>query len=239
MLSEYDVHLNAVGAVAGDDIAGVRIGAADDIRASFSDQDAIVLVGDRRVAQGVGADEIIDNDFSAGVFDDDSVGAIAGNDVSPASHRAADCDRVIRVKQVDPVPPIAQRSRASDVDADVIALDDVVAVQPDVNAVGRVARDEVSRPRRSAADGVAGCAGQFDAVRIGDRGRARCVGADVVALDHIAANKRSISRLEKHADAVTTTSSDHVTISRDHVTIGDRGPADRVVRRSLFDNNTL
>src|SRR5205814_1904681 len=78
--------------------------------------------------------------------------------------------------------------RAGGVGAAVVALHHIAAGARavDHHAEPHVAGDDVACPRRRAADGVPGPFNPH-AARVGDAGRARRVGAEIVAFDAVAA----------------------------------------------------
>src|SRR5207247_2902017 len=94
----------------------------------------------------------------------------------------------------DSVVAVRERAGAGGVGADVVALHQVRAgaAALDVDALEAVARDHVTGAWGGAADRVAGRAeADEDAVGVGQRAGSGRVGADVVALDAVAAGART------------------------------------------------
>ena len=118
--------------------------------------------------------------------------AVAGDDVSGPGHGAA--DEVPRPKgDFDAFVRIGQRGGANDIRADEVALDLIIVAAGDENAVAGVARNEIARTRRGAADGVArSTAVDLHAVtHIAQSGRPRRIRADIVAGDDVARGGRA------------------------------------------------
>src|SRR5581483_10477184 len=160
----------------------------------------------------VGADEVALDDVPDGIRagDDDPLQPVAGDHVAGGGARAA--DRVPAcLEDPDAGPVLASRAAA-----DQVPLDEVPgrAGVGEVDAVVRVAIDDVARPGGAAADDVrGGAARDRDAV---------AAPADVVALDGV---RRGSGAVDRDADGIRP----------DRVERGPRGPADRVPRRAQCD----
>jgi hypothetical protein len=120
---------------------------------------------------------------SVAARDDHSAGIVAGNHVARAGRGAADQILVGRVNEN--TDAVAQPLKASDVGADVVALDDVVERgKLSDHDTAAVARDEVAGRGRGAADQVVvGPRADMDPVAIAAGQQAGDVGANQVAFD--------------------------------------------------------
>src|SRR5207253_2051156 len=111
---------------------------------------------------------------------------------------------VVRLRDLDAVPRVAQRRVAGGVDADVVVLHHVErrAGMDDQDSVAAVGGDDVAGGGGDAADRVAGRAVHADADRrVADRVRAARVRADVVAGDGVARGGRRVQENPAHAVA--------------------------------------
>ena len=142
----YPGHMDAVARVAGDHVAIGRVRAADriEIRAT-GDQDTVQTVAERGHAGRVGTDVVAADRIVCrrGGRDQDALGRIAGDDVAGAGHGSA--DGVARAFDLDTLARVAERDATGDIDADVVAENDVVraGVAADEHAVVLVAGDDV------------------------------------------------------------------------------------------------
>src|SRR5262249_40582589 len=129
--------LDARGGIAGDEIAGSRCRAADQVAGRVAQQQARPGVGNGEAARGVGAD-VVALDYVVGcsnrseeTADADARHLVTGDDVPRTSDRAA--DRVLRgaIQDKDAGArggnAVANRVRAGGIDADIVAGDEVVA----------------------------------------------------------------------------------------------------------------
>src|SRR5262249_28075958 len=149
-------------AVTGDDVTrpgarGVGQSADQDVRRT--DVDAEIGVGPGQLAGAVGADVVALDDHAVGHrISNDAEAEVAGDDVTGRGRGAAD-DDVVRVDDVDTVGVVAQRGGAVGAQADGVALDEGAggggAVERPVAEFDAVP-DDVARPGRRAADGIAG-----------------------------------------------------------------------------------
>src|SRR5262249_41232507 len=144
-----------------------------------------------------GADEVAQHHVGrrADVLDLDALGAVAAEDVTGPGRGAADGVAARRVEDEHAVGDVTQGGGAVLVRADEVARDDVarraaVAEHHVAGEVGQraVAADDVTGPGDGAAEGVCRRAvGDLYAVaEVSKGGGAVHVGADVVALDHVA-----------------------------------------------------
>src|SRR5581483_11643013 len=224
---------DAEAVVARDQVARARRAPADRVaRRAVEEEHARARVPEvarpgRVRADVVGLDEVA---ARARIGDPDAV-AVPRDDVPRRRARAADgvVRRAAEDRDAGEAVSVAERGRAGGVRADVVAADEVRlrAGAGDADAAARVAGDDVASSRGRAADGVAGRAGEdLDAVAaVEDRRRARLVDSDVVALDEVAARAGVLE-----ADA-------RARVPGDHVARGRRGAPDRVLRRSLEDDD--
>src|SRR5581483_446313 len=164
------------GAVRGHDVARLAARAADNRAARpGDDRDPAAAVPEWCRTGCVGADEVALDDVPDGIRagDDDPLQPVAGDHVAGGGARAA--DRVPAcLEDPDAGPVLASRAAA-----DQVPLDEVPgrAGVGEVDAVVRVAIDDVARPGGAAADDVrGGAARDRDAV---------AAPADVVALDGV------------------------------------------------------
>ncbi len=160
--------------------------------------------------EAVGVHGVSRNLDRPGVWGDaDTVAGVEGDDVALARLRAS-YSVTLRGVNKHAVAPVSDGNGAAGVRADVVApnLVDRGPGTGDVNAVAVVAGDDVARPGRRPADRVAGRAVDVHAVAgVAQVGGAGDVGADVVALEEIAAVRADL-------DAVTTEAVDHQTFHR-------------------------
>src|SRR5438445_912826 len=171
--------MDAVGAVARDDVSRGRGGAADGVVVDaagqagalrihihhagvFNEADSVSGIGSCQSAGGVGADEVPLNHVSnviAGKAIDvggnfDAIGAVGRNHIGRTGLGAAD-DVVGGAVDVHAVILVAQRGGAIGLEAEVIAADDIVgcAGVAELDAIETIAGDDVSRGWDGAADG--------------------------------------------------------------------------------------
>src|SRR5205807_8704638 len=122
------VQLDAVGGVAGDDVAGPGRRAADDVAAGAGvDEHADVAVAHGCGTAGVGADVVAFDQVSrrAASADHDPVLLVAADDVAGRGRGAA--ERIIAgaARDVDAVARVRECGRAGDIRADGVAGHDV------------------------------------------------------------------------------------------------------------------
>ncbi len=199
---------------------GVAVGAADDLH-------AVKSVARASRVRGVDADKISLNKVVRGgaAADIDAILRIPGDGIAGPRRRAADGVVVGAADDLDAVKSVGQTHTARGVDADKISLNKVVrgVAVADINAVVRIARDDVLGGRSCSADRVVrGTLVNIHAFAIGDRRRASPVRADEVALDHAVRGK-----LQIHAEK----------IAGDDVAGARRRVADGVVACSPFDDD--
>src|SRR5262249_22475971 len=158
----------------------VAVHAADHVVPSTLDDDT-VPVGEGAIAGHVGADEVaVDEVAEAG--DSHAGGAVARDDIAVRSTVAP--NRVVAGGDEHAVLAVAQGGRADEVGTDEVPFDDVPgAGAVELDAVARVARDDVTLGGIDAADDVAAGVHQHAIVAVGPRGRAGRVGADEVPQD--------------------------------------------------------
>ncbi len=147
------------------------------------------------VAQGGaprgGPDEVALDEAGRTAVEEDPIAEVARDHVPCAEGRADEparaADRHPDALNVDPAAAVRQGERAGDVGADPVPLDDDAGagLRADVDAVARVARDQVAGPRLGAADDVVRGVAEVDehARAAAQRHRAGRVGADQVPLD--------------------------------------------------------
>src|SRR5262249_51175397 len=127
---------------------------------------------------------------------------VCGDEVTRASDDPADGG--LRWYARNSTAEVGERARAADVRADEIALRAIAggeAVEENDRA-STVARDDVARRRRRAADGFVPPAGSDSIAPVGNRLRSTDVRADQIALQQIAlANLKSIAAAERHSYA--------------------------------------
>src|SRR5262249_6224349 len=138
-------HVHAVGAVAGDDVAGAGHGAADGAGLVRGQENALLLVPYLRAAVAAQADVVALDLGGAVVIAEDARAAVARDDVARVRGRAADGRR--GVGDPDAVAGVAQRRGPRGADhADVVSLDECTgAFRGDGDAVPLVAGDDVGR----------------------------------------------------------------------------------------------
>src|SRR5205823_4546823 len=118
-------YVNAVRAVAGDDVArGGRRAADRVVVGAAADVQADAGVGQRGRPGGVRADEIALDNVVRGVVGVDAAGIVAGDEVARAGGRSTD-GVVARTVKYDAVGGIAEVGRACRVRADVVACNRV------------------------------------------------------------------------------------------------------------------
>src|SRR5262249_46511735 len=200
------LQVNAVIVVAADDVAQAREAArggegaatADGVVQAVHNGDALVLVGDGRVAVHAQADVVPRDEVGGRVLKGNTGGAVAGDDVAGAGQPAdgviecaAAADGVARrVVDADAVVGVAQGRRPVDVGADVIPQHRVARAGAALEgeAVPGVAGNDVPLGAGRAADGVVGrpAVDEDAVVQVGQGGSPGGVGADEVADDDVA-----------------------------------------------------
>src|SRR5262249_32350050 len=144
--------------VAADDVALPYRGAADRVAARDVDDHALRVAEHARPGD-VRADVVaLDHIARRAAVDDVDAIAVAADDVAPPYLGPADRvpARADQDGNTGPEGPVAERERASDVGADVIALNDVAAgpAVTDDYAIYAVATNDVESPRCCATNGV-------------------------------------------------------------------------------------
>ena len=176
--------------IGGDDVR------RDEVSISVEDHDTVVAVAESGEARHVGPDEVAldgggvlrlrEVDPRARVTGDEVAGVVAG---ARGRQRQGSADRVA-ARPVLNARAVGYRREAGDVGTDAVSEDRVVRrVQDDARAV---TGDQVSVLRRRSSDGVAvRRSEEIDAVAVGESGRARGIGADVVPDDRVPADREA------------------------------------------------
>ena len=182
--------------IVGNQVAGAGDKAADQVVACPRCDPYASAVAEAAVAAAVGADEVAGDDVAVGAdaIELDAGPLVAANDVARAGDVAA--DGVARRSGIDQDTLVGigydlglRRVQANDVALHRVGRD---AGTGEGNPVVGIARQQVARAGSRAADGVVVSAVvradaiAFAVAAVGDDGRARLVGADVVAGDDIA-----------------------------------------------------
>src|SRR5439155_5895395 len=164
--------LDAVEAIAGNNVSRCGDGAADGVAGGADDVDAIV-VRHSACAGGVGADVVAFHEIAGGsdVADLHAIAAIAGDDIACAGDEPADhvCRDVgsIQSGDSDAVGAVALGGGAVDAQPDVIALDEVGGgvIAGEGDAIAGISGDEIAIGGGGATDEiVVGAAGDDHAV---------------------------------------------------------------------------
>src|SRR6185437_9988795 len=93
--------------------------------------DSVILVGDRRVAGGVGSDVVAARDLTRPrTAESDAVVDVAGNHVSARGGRSADQDAGGRSQRLDPGLLSGDRVASARVGADEVAQHEVIRAAP-------------------------------------------------------------------------------------------------------------
>ena len=151
--------VNAMPEVPGDDVPGAGGGTADRVGGGAVEQNAIAPVAEGIPAVGRRADQVALNERLLGGGVDLEAVEVARDHVAGPAVRSAD-DVPGRAVDEDAVAGIGEGRGPVGRGADEIPEDDiagrvlVLAVEPDLDPVGRVARDEVALAGQHSADRV-------------------------------------------------------------------------------------
>ena len=211
----------AVGAVAGDDVAGTGHSTADEIasRACVEDVDATLPIRDDRGSGNVNPDVVALNDVVRRRVDRNADTVIARNHVACRDRRPADGITSRLLADENAVAAVRHCRAAGGICANQVAGNHIARGNEwrllsgsDYDAVADVPGDHISRDRV-----VRRFTDVDPAKQIWKCGGAGRIGADVVTLDEVA--RRAASK--RHAVAAA---------AGDQITMRSRRPADSVVR---------
>jgi hypothetical protein len=232
------VQQDARAAVAGDQVALGRRGAADLVERLTVHVDAVLPVGERRLTGEVGADLVALDDVAIAVHVD-AVSAISGDQVPLARPRAADLDPVALVYELDAVG-VGDRHGAGRIGPDPVAEDlDPLAERRDVHPRSDL-RFTIAGQQVAANDRVPRVAHALTAEADGAQHvRHGCrpgpVGPDQVPRDqvlHAVLHPYPVGQRETHRHHAK-----HVPVARDQVALGRQGAADLVAGAPVDDDS--
>ncbi len=177
--------LDAIGLVAGDDVARGDGRAADGYLAGTPDEDPRDAIGHLGGAGGVGADEVALDCGADNTAQCDAIAAIARDDIARPRGGAADREVAENLGAVeiglDAVGAVGQGGGAGGVDADIVALHDDGRAAHQKHAVALVPGNNVAGVGGGAADGEAGRRHGDDAILVGNCRSAGGISTDLVA----------------------------------------------------------
>ena len=162
------VDFDAVGVVAGNQVARAEAGSADRHRGAAGDVDTVAGVAQGGRAAGRGADPVAGDHVAVRVIVVHAIARVARDHIARAGGCAA--DRVSRrsgnVRAVDghPIDGVAQCNRSRDIGADPISFDNDIGSIVGNSDSDRISRNHVALAGGGTADGIGESVSDQDAV---------------------------------------------------------------------------